>query len=230
MSQTMVYTFRLFGGNAGKTMKVNGHQFVGGELRIPLGGAVAANFTKVMGYYGAYAKGTVEYEAAVAQEDKSEEKANGASKVREEAKSRSSETDGRGVGSDGSKSADLPTDKRNGAASDSGGGSGSSSSGDGHEDSGVAVFEEPGTWPQSYEPQSVGDDAVKTAVLKLDPSDDDHWVNTGAHKGKPKLAAVEQAFGKAGLTRADIEAVLPNWNRDQAKYMQAHAAEEPVDF
>ncbi len=59
-------------------------------------------------------------------------------------------------------------------------------------------------------------EAVKIAILKLDPEVDQHWVMTGAHKGKPKLQAVEDAYGKAGLTRSDIEAAVPGYTRDAA--------------
>lgn len=56
---------------------------------------------------------------------------------------------------------------------------------------------------------------VKAALLKLDPLDDSHWVQTGAAKGLPKLNAVEEACGRANLTRQDIEAAaVPGFNRD----------------
>lgn len=57
---------------------------------------------------------------------------------------------------------------------------------------------------------------VREAVLRLDPDVDSHWVMTGAHKGKPKLQSVEDAYGKAGLTRQDIEAAMPGYNRAKA--------------
>jgi hypothetical protein len=57
---------------------------------------------------------------------------------------------------------------------------------------------------------------IAAAVRKLDPDVDSHWVLTGAHKGKPKLQAIEDAYGKAGLTRQDIEAAMPGYDRDAA--------------
>lgn len=57
---------------------------------------------------------------------------------------------------------------------------------------------------------------VKAAILSLDPDTDWHWVMTGAHKGKPKIAAVVYFYGRAGLTRQHVEAVMPGYDRDAA--------------
>ena len=224
---SMVYTFRLFGANRGKSMTINGHKFVKGEYRIALSGANAANFSRVMGYYAAFAKGTPEYDAAV----KAEEATNGAGEVHAAPDERAAEQVHGEDGPDGSGPSHVSADDRSGAVADSEGNSGSGAAGSGHEDAGEPVFEDPSTWPQPHEPALVANDSIKKAVLKLDPENNDHWVATGQQKGKPKLAAVESAYGKAGLTRADLEAALPDWDRDKARgAAQNPSQDEEVDF
>lgn len=58
---------------------------------------------------------------------------------------------------------------------------------------------------------------AKTAKLKavlksLDPSNDEHWTEAGL----PAILAIEAAYGGTGITRKDVAAVLPNWNRQSA--------------
>ena len=36
------------------------------------------------------------------------------------------------------------------------------------------------------------------------------------HAGEPKVAVIVEAIGKDGLVRADLEHVLPDWNRWRA--------------
>ncbi|MCK5641931.1 MAG: hypothetical protein KAJ19_14100, partial [Gammaproteobacteria bacterium] len=87
--------------------------------------------------------------------------------------------------------------------------------GNGHEHSGIPKFPEDADY-RAEEPASSVNTDILAAVRKLDPEVDSHWVVTGAHKGKPKLQAVEDAYGKAGLTRQDVEAAAPGYNRDAA--------------
>jgi len=212
----MQYEFRLFGGYAGRTMVVNGHKFVQGVYRTVQSPHAAATLVKVLAYYGAYHKGSAEYDAALAKEQ-----GNGADEVHSGSKCRPADPVPHEGGSDGVGSpASGNADDGAGAASSEGAGSGSGSAGDGREDAGVPKFEDSASLPQPSEPASVGSEEVKTALLKLDPEDDTQWVKTGEHAGKPKLNAVEAAFGRAGLTREDLEAALPGWNRDKAiEYM-----------
>lgn len=53
---------------------------------------------------------------------------------------------------------------------------------------------------------------LAAAVRSLDCENDDLWTVAGL----PKLSAVEEAYGSAGVTREDVEAVLPEWDRDAA--------------
>ena len=152
--QSMEYEFRLFGGRMGTTMSINGHKFVDGVFRTVIPSTQLPSLAKILSYYGAFLKGSSEYDAAMAAETGGEPKAE--PKV---AKTKAK------------------------AAS---------------------------------EPLSEGNGEIAAALKKLDPENDDHWVMTGTHKGLPKLFAVEEAYGRAGLTRQDLEAALPGWNRDKA--------------
>jgi hypothetical protein len=58
-----------------------------------------------------------------------------------------------------------------------------------------------------------GDPKIAKAVLSLDPNDDKAWNKDG----RPAMQAVEALYGCAGITRADVEAAVPGWTREQAK-------------
>ena len=211
--QVMQYEFHLFGPNKNRSMSVNGHQFKDGVCQKVVTPMQAVPLIRVLSFYGAYAKGTPEYDRAVLAE---QEEANGTSDVHSEAEQGGPASVQCEVQSDGSGSSALQADNGSGAVDSSSNGSGSDSDRDGYTDSGIPKFEEPNSHRSPVEPSSVGDDAVKVAILKLDPENSDHWVQTGVHKGKPKLSAVEDAYGKSGLTRQDLEDVLPDWSRDKA--------------
>jgi hypothetical protein len=50
------------------------------------------------------------------------------------------------------------------------------------------------------------------SVRSLDHDNDELWTA----EGLPKLSAVEEAYGSAGLTREDVETVAPAWSREKA--------------
>lgn len=54
---------------------------------------------------------------------------------------------------------------------------------------------------------------LQKAVMGLDPADDAHWTKDG----KPTITAVTAAYGATDVTRADVEAVAPGFNREKAK-------------
>lgn len=211
MQNSMQYTFHLFGPRAGQTAVINGHKFVNGIYRVVLSPVQVVPLMKVLGAYGAYAVGTADYEKAV-----KEAEANGADEVSEGSRSGDPEEVPGAGGSDGSGPAEAEADDGAGAVTAEGVSEGHDSTGDGHEHARIPKFEESADQPEPSEPEAVGSDEVATAMMKLDPSNDDHWVMTGAHKGKPKLLAVEEAYGRSGLTRQDLEAALPGWDRDKA--------------
>lgn len=207
----MQYEFRLFGGRAGQTVVINGHKFVQGIYHKVVAPVQASTLIKVLGYYGAYPKGSPAYDEALAKEQElgTDEVHSGAQCGPAAAVSDAGGSAGVGPAASGS------SDERVGADAASGDGSGDNSPGHGHPDAGVPKFED-GPVPEPYEPASVGSAGIKTAMIKLDPENEDHWVKAGTAAGKPKLHAVETAFGRAGLTREDLEAALPGWTRDKA--------------
>lgn len=221
MPNVMQYTFRLFGPNKGKTMVVAGHQFFDGQCRLT-GEPQAMGFVqKVLGYYAAYAMGTAEYDAAMAREKEEEaarvaaepeDEPNGASEVPEDAGGRQADADEGDLRPDGEES---PEEAADGGERDDGaeaGDTGVLSGGDGHEDAGVPRFEDPDAVTPPSEPRGDADADIRAAVMKLDPENDEHW--TGA--GLPKVDAVDNARGRAGTTRKDVEAACPGYNRDKA--------------
>ncbi len=54
---------------------------------------------------------------------------------------------------------------------------------------------------------------VAAALRQLDPANDEHWTADG----KPKMAAVEAVLGRSDVTRADVDAALPGFNREKAR-------------
>lgn len=216
MSQAMQYEFRLFGPYKGLTKVINGHKFVHGVYRTVVAPHSAATLMQVLSFYGAYAKGTKDYDEALAAEAAKEAAENGADEVHTEAERREHDPVSDGLQPDGGGLAPPATDERGGADSDPAQGEGVDPAGGGHEHAGVPKFEEAAEHSQPGEPSSEGSVEVQQAMLKLDPENDAHWVKAGPRTGLPKLAAVEEAYGKAGLTAADLEAAIPGWNREKA--------------
>jgi len=209
----MQFEFRLFGPRKGQTMVLNNHQFVNGVCTLVQSSDNMGTAARVFSFYNAFARGTPEYDAAVAKE---EAEAHGAGEVSEASLEGIDQPAPAGVQSDGGGPAEGAADASDGDA-ESGGTdpAGTGSNGDGHEHAGVPKFPEDADY-RAEEPSSSVNEDVASAVRKLDPDVDAHWVMTGAHRGKPKLQAVEDAYGKAGLTRQDIEAAMPGYNRDAA--------------
>jgi hypothetical protein len=52
-------------------------------------------------------------------------------------------------------------------------------------------------------------DNIKAALDKLDPKDEEHWIGNG----KPQLAAVKELAGSKTLTRAELDAMFPEFLR-----------------
>jgi len=213
MSSVMQFEFRLFGPRKGQTMVLNNHQFVNGVCTLVQSSDNMGTAARVFSFYRAYARGTPEYDAAMAQE---EAEANGTDEVSEASLEGIDPAVEASVQPDGGGPAEgeaVPSgnDAEPGGAGPTSG----SSSGDGHEHAGVPKFPEDADY-RAEEPSSSVNEDVANAVRKLDPDVDSHWVLTGGHKGKPKLQAVEDAYGKNTLTRQDIEAAMPGWTRDAA--------------
>ncbi len=213
MSGIMQFEFRLFGPRKGQTMVLNGHSFVNGVCTLVQSSDNMGTCARVFSFYRCYARGTPEYDAAMAEE----EAANGTNEVLEASLEGIDPAVDAGVQPDGGGPSEARSfaDGAGGDNADRASGSGGDPSGDRHEYAGVPKFPEDANY-RAEEPPSEVNEAVAAAVRKLDPDVDIHWVMTGARKGKPKLQAVEDAYGKNNLTIQDLEAAMPGYNRDAA--------------
>lgn len=79
---------------------------------------------------------------------------------------------------------------------------------DGHQE---GVSQDAGQGSSEAKPEV--NEKLRNAVLGLDPKVDANWTKDG----KPAMKAVEAAYGSAGITRADVEAAAPGFNREAAK-------------
>ena len=209
----MRYEFRLFGPRKGQTININGHRFVNGVAILAYSSEAMGSCMKVLGSYGAYARGTEEYNVAM---DK-EQVDNGTNEVPKASSGRTDESVRGGVQPNGGRPSTQEADSGAGDVdSDRPSASGAASNGDGHEHAGLPTFPEDKD-NRAGEPPSQINEAVKAAILKLDPDVDSHWVMTGARKGRPKLNSVEEAYGKTGLDLKDLENAIPGWTRDAAR-------------
>ena len=212
MSSIMQYEFHLFGPRKGHTVIINGHPFVNGVAHLAYASEAMGSCMKVLASYGAYARGTKEYLDAM----EAEEATNGTSEVHSASDGGANPPVRSGVRQDGERPSTPPTDEWiGGGDSQRPDAASPPASGDGHGHAGVPKFPEDKDFRPS-EPSSSVNEGIKAAVMKLDPEVDDHWVMTGAHKGLPKLNAVEEAYGRANLGRQDVEAAAPGWNRGVA--------------
>jgi len=59
--------------------------------------------------------------------------------------------------------------------------------------------------------------SLAEAVQALDPENDDHWTNGG----QPKVDAVASQLGRTDVTRAQVEAAAPGYNREVARGEEA---------
>lgn len=223
MAHVMRYTLRLFGPRKGETISINGHQFVDGYCEIVQKPEAVSYALKVLAMYGAYAKGTPEYDKAEAEElpdilveateELAKEITNGLSDQVDTSieSGQAAEVHG-SSGETGESPAEEAGSEREGHVGADEGDSGVHANRDGHEGAGIIKFEDAENRVQPEEPKVEVDEYVKAAVEKLDPSNDEHWTGTGL----PRLSAVEDALGRAGVTRSAVEAAMPGYTREAA--------------
>lgn len=186
----------LTGHYAGQTILINGNQFVKGEL--PLKGDLKSmdGLIRYMATYNAFLAGSDELAEAQDRDRKNKENADGADEI----------LDGEGANSGGAPSDDANSGAASGAGATGASGDGA---GNGSEGDGVPGGREGDAAPRSSDPQVL---KIIDALNSLDPDVSDHWTEAGL----PKVAAVEAGSGVVGVTRKDIEAAMPGWNRDKA--------------
>lgn len=184
----------LTGHYAGRTVKLNGSQFVNGEMTLSgdmksMDGLVAYFRT-----YNAYLSGSEELAAAQARD---KENGNGTDKVLEGQAGANSG----GVQPNSASTSDAGSQ---GADGTSASGQGSEAGGDGSQAGHVA------TTAEITDPNLL---KVRDAIKSLDPMADEHWTAAGL----PSVSAIATASGVPTVTRKDIEKVMPGYNRDAAK-------------
>ncbi len=213
MTQLLRYEFHLFGPRKGQDIMVNGHVFVKGVCHMVLDNSHAGPLMRGLSFYGAYAKGTPAYEEAERAENGIPTSiAPGDEQPSEPAIPSFNESAGGATPKEDAPSSEGTTDP-------DGGQDGDSSSGDGHEHSGFRRFEEESDRIEPKEPEGTVNAKVREAILSLDPNNKDHWTKAGI----PALLAVEEAVGRAGTTRQDVESAARGYTREVAQAAQTPA-------
>lgn len=196
MTTIMNVELELFGPLAGATKTINGHHFSNGICRLEgqpenLSGAI-----KYLRLYQAYPVGSEEYRAAkerTSGEHNPEANSQHGSPVQVQ---RELQPNGAGA------TAQAPADV--GAADESAAGNpGVLPAGDGQEDAGL---------PSEPAPPEVTNEKLAGVIRALDPDNPSHWTK----QGRPSMAAIEEAYGSTDITRRDVSAAVPGWDRETA--------------
>lgn len=203
----------LTGPHAGKTIQLRKWKFVNGKLMLTGEESEVNRLVKFIGRnWQAYPVDSDKLRQAQGNgETDGQRDSEGA--VREDSGDDSAE----GVVQPGGEGpADEDADGGSGHVEPETGASGSDPSGDRHEDAGVP--EESNQPAEVENSESVTEDShvdqkLQDVIMSLDPNENEHW----SEEGKPALAAVAEGYGSAGLTRQDIDAAAPDWNRDAAQ-------------
>jgi hypothetical protein len=213
----MKFEIELVGHFAGKTVVLNGLQYVDGVATIK---GEATAMASLMEYhrkcYQAYLVGSADLAAAKARLENKEPEADGISadiqgSEREVESGARSDIEPAAVELDGSGSDEAPA---TGSGPVSEGSRGESGSDGEHESSDATSSGEPTeAVVEPTEPQAPVNKKLADAVMKLDYGNNDHWTDGGL----PAMKAVESAYGATGITRADVEDAMPEWNRESAE-------------
>ncbi len=198
-------TFVLVGPYAGRTITLGkGLDFVLGKMRFTGPEVDADNIGRYLERcYNAHPEGPALDAARAAYDEAHPSKIAG---QQEPPKEQSDEGEG---GKDNGEPQEAPVGGGDAQVAPGAAGDGPSG-GDGQEgaDNGAPA----GGPAEAVKPSGVEGD-LATAVKSLNPEKDENW--TGA--GLPRMDAVEAVYGSAGITRADVEAAAPGWNREAAR-------------
>lgn len=191
-------TLKLHGHFAGKTVKLGGVQFTEGVVKLF---GPTPDVDGLINYLGK------SYQALPVEEEK---KDNGSGENEAFKGPRHTAEIPGNIQPTGAGPETESSDDRAGADDTELNGSGSLPSGNGHEDSRVSQAAE-----RFEQTNSSKTEPVKLIeVLKtLDPENPNHWTS----QGQPRMDAICKFYGSEGLTRRDIEAVWPEFNRELAK-------------
>lgn len=223
MAQQRKWELVLTGPYAGRTIELNDYLFVEGSLKFQDSFENIEGVVTYMGRsYQAYLVGSPELRHAQERDRKNKEIADGERDIPEGSDSgEQHDTTGGVVQPTGKEPTETETVNGEGPASTEAGAEGDVPGRDGHADAGVPDAEagpsgngEPReTGEAERQLQSVAAELVVAVKKALDPDDDSHW-NTN---GKPAMEAVAIAAGSEAVTRKDVEAALPGWDRAAAR-------------
>jgi hypothetical protein len=184
----------LTGHYAGNTMSIAGAKFEKGECYLPGPLANWDPLIRILATYNAWPKGSEEYMLAMKRD---EENGIGNFALGKERPSNNSGVDSDESESDeGEGNPDAPSlDDAGGLVSRGSGPEGGSS---------------------NPEPDALADQArskLAKVVADLDPDNDEHWTAAGL----PKLQVIEEGLSSGAVSRKDVEAVAPGYDRDSAR-------------
>jgi len=206
MAQAIQQEVVLFGHYAGSTMLINGHPFMNGSCTMLVQPENLGFLINYFQKYGGHFKGTPGYDEAF----KAKERADGIRAATQPTTEPGIAEAVQGeAGPAGSGTAEADDVRGSGHAATPEGEASVRPEGDGHKDTGVPVAPEA---TDSREPAVPVNLALRKSVMALDPAVDTHWTAAGL----PAMAAVEEALGDTGFTRADVSAAAPEWDREKA--------------
>lgn len=191
MSNTITRKLTLVGALAGTTALLRGHQFTEGSIQISgPPGDVDSLGEYLRRCYQAYPDPSAELDAARAAIEGAED---GTDQVH---------TDEAGTGDGGPGGSDDP------AGGDGEGTQEPEDAGNGATDDNANAGE-----AGAEDADGNGEGPIVAALKALDPLNDEQWNNDG----KPKMSAVEAALGRTDVTRAEVTAAAPDFNRETAR-------------
>ena len=212
MSSLMRVDLVLVGVNAGKNIKLNNLFFENGIAEVI---GTADNVGHAINYYATYSafpRGSREFLAAYeAYERHLNGMINGSGSVHKTGESRTTNAVQSDIRSFGGPITPLSSNGSGTDVADTSRNSGVLATGNGRIDSRLPKSNGVDTSANDSGPLT-GDPIVVKAILILDPANEDHWTLAGL----PKVDIVAQAAGNAGLTRREVDAAIPGWNREQA--------------
>jgi hypothetical protein len=188
----------MVGHYAGKNVTINGFKFENGEVDIGDDLKAADGIVRYFSFYNAYLAGSKELALAQKHYEESKEVANG-----QDANLGGEGSDTGGTQANVSGTAEGASGAGNaGTEAD---GAGAVPAGDGSSEGRVVSFSP----PESSDAQVL---KIIDALKMLNPENDEFWTDAGL----PKVSAVEEASGIVGVTRKDIVAAYPDFNRELA--------------
>lgn len=184
----------LTGHYAGKSVVLNGYEFKNGEMELPGDVAKMAGLVSYFASYNAFLSGSAELAAAQKRD-------------RENKNGRSADLEGRKEGSSGvSTDEPGPEKEPGGSGHDDPSASGSGSVSEGN---GVQAGRDGGSKETVSNPRTL---KIIDALNALDAGVEEHWTPAG----QPKVQVIAEATSLPDLTRKEIDAALPGFNRKKA--------------